>query len=104
MCSTFLCPGARPASAGQFDPIIPGSHDYQEIAPGNVLQHDFEDTQRTQTFNVQIYEDDVPEGVEELNVTLSLRDPRLSNRVIVTPAVATVRIRDSDSKFDVFHN
>ena len=104
MCSTFLCPGARPASAGRFDPIIPGLHDYQEIAPGSVLPRDFEDTRRTQTFNVQIYEDDVPEGVEELNVTLSLRDPRLSNRVIVTPAVATVRIRDSDSKFDVFHN
>ena len=46
-----------------------------------------------------IYEDDVPEGVEELNVTLSLQDPRLSNRVIVRPAVATVRIRDNDSTF-----
>jgi len=53
---------------------------------------------------VLVYEDDVPEGVEVLNVTLSLQDPTLSNRVIVTPAVVTVRIRDSDSKFDVFHN
>ena len=104
LCSTFLCPGARPASAGRFDPIIPGIHDYQEIAPGSVLPRDFEDTRRTQTFNVVIYEDDVPEGVEELNVTLSLQDPRLSNRVTVTPAVATVRIRDSDSKLDVFCN
>jgi len=104
LCSTFLCPGARPASAGRFDPIIPGLHDYQEIAPGSVLPRDFEDTRRLQTFNVVIYEDDAPEGVEELNITLSLSDPRLSDRVIVTPAVATVRIRDSDSKFDVFHN
>ena len=48
-----------------------------------------------------IYEDDVPEGVEELNITLSLQDPSLANRVTVTtPAVATVRIRDNDSKFD----
>lgn len=46
-----------------------------------------------------IYEDDVPEGVEELIVTLSLQDRRLSDRVIMRPAVATVRLRDNDSKF-----
>ena len=51
-----------------------------------------------------IYEDDIPEGVEELNITLSLQDSSLANRVIVAPAVATVRIRDNDSKFDIFHN
>ena len=51
-----------------------------------------------------IYEDDVPEGVEELNITLSLQDPSLANRVTVRPAVATVRIRDNDSKCDTFHN
>jgi len=100
--STFLCPGPRPASAGRFDPIIPGLHDYQEIAPGSVLPLDFEDTRRTQTFNVVIYDDQVPEDVEELNITLSLQDPRLSDTVIVRPAVATVRIRDNDGKFDGF--
>ena len=104
MCSTFLCPGARPASAGRSDPITPGLHDYQDIAPGSVLPHDFEDTRRSQTFNVVIYYDEVPEGVEELNITLSLQDPRLSDRVILSPAVASVRIRDSDSKLDVFCN
>ena len=51
-----------------------------------------------------IYEDDVPEGVEELNITLSLQDPSLANRVMVIPDVATVRIRDNDSKCDTFHN
>ena len=54
-----------------------------------------------------IYDDNVPEGVEELNITLSLQDPSLANRVTVTPAVATVRIRDNDSKFvimSVFYN
>jgi len=99
LCSTFLCPGARPASAGRFDPVIPGLHDYQEIAPGSVLPRDFEDTRRLQTFSVVIYEDDVPEGVEKLNITLSLQDPTLANRVTVSPAVATVKIRDGDSKF-----
>ena len=48
-----------------------------------------------------IYYDDVPEGVEELNITLSLQDPSLANKVIVRPAVATVRIWDNDSKFDI---
>jgi len=48
---------------------------------------------------VVIYEDDVPEGVEKLNITLSLQDPTLANRVTVSPAVATVKIRDGDSKF-----
>jgi len=46
-----------------------------------------------------MFEDDVPEGVEELNVTLSLQDPGLANWVVVEPAVATVRIWDDDSKF-----
>ena len=48
-----------------------------------------------------IFDDDVPEGVEELNITLSLQDPSLANRVMVRPAVATVRIRDNDSKWEV---
>ena len=48
-----------------------------------------------------IYYDDVPEGVEELNITLSVQDPSLANKVIVRPAVATVRIWDNDSKFDI---
>ena len=59
---------------------------------------DFNDTERSQTFNVTIYEDDVPEGVEELNVTLSLQDPSLANQVMVEPAVSTVRILDNEGK------
>jgi len=39
-----------------------------------------------------MFEDDVPEGVEELNVTLSLQDPSLANSAVVESAVATVRI------------
>ena len=104
IANAFLCSGPRPASAGRFDPVIPGTHDYQEIAPGSVLPWDFEDSRRSQTFSVVIYEDDIPEGVEELNITLSLQDPSLANRVTVRPAVATVRIRDNDSKLDIFHN
>jgi len=69
--------------------------DYQRIE--NMLL-DFNNTERSQIFSVMIAEDDVPEGVEELNVTLSLQDPSLANQVIVEPAVATVRICDNDSK------
>ena len=101
---TFICPGPRPALFGRFDPVTPGLHDYQEIAPGSVLPRDFEDSRRSQTFSVVIYEDDIPEGVEELKIALSLRDPSLANRVTVMPAVATVRIWDDDSKFDTLHN
>ena len=43
--------------------------------------------------------DDVPEGVEELNLTLSLQPGIPSRSVNVTPAVATVRIHDLNSKF-----
>ena len=43
--------------------------------------------------------DDVPEGVEELNLTLSLQQGIPSTSVNVTPAVATVRIHDFSSKF-----
>jgi len=39
------------------------------------------------------------EGVEELNVMLSLQSQSLANQVMVEPAVATVRVWDNDSKF-----
>ena len=106
----LLCPESRPASAGPFYPSIPGFQDYHQIennSPGSILSCKFEDTRHSQTFNVVIYEDEVPEGVEELNITLSLQDPHLANRVTVMPAVASVRIRDNDSKFvmlNVFNN
>ena len=62
----------------------------------------FNDQQRSQIFNVEIFEDEVPEDVEELNVTLILDPRNVSEQVIVEPAVATVRIRDNDRKFDCF--
>ena len=83
------------ASAGQRN-LIPGIEDYQQIE--NMLL-DFNNTERSQTFNVTIFDDDVPEGVEELNVMLSLQNQSLANKVMVEPAVATVRIWDNDSKF-----
>ena len=56
----------------------------------------FNGTRRSQIFTFPIFVDDVPEGVEELQLTLSLRaDPTLPQRSVnVTPAVATVRIHD----------
>ena len=61
----------------------------------------FNETQRSQTFTFPIFVDDVPEGVEELQLTLSLRpDLQLPERSVnVTPAVATVRIQDFSCKF-----
>ena len=98
---TFPCPGSRPTFAIRRDPI-PGNEDYQQIAD---MALQFNDAQRSQIFDVTIFEDAVPEGVEELNVTLIL-DPAsvgiVGERVSVTPAMATVRIWDNDSKFDCF--
>ena len=98
---TFPYPGSRPTAATRRDPI-PGIEDYQQIAD---LALQFNAAQRSQIFNVTIFEDAVPEGVEELNVTLIL-DPAsvgiVGERVSVTPALATVRIRDNDRKFDCF--
>ena len=101
----FLCPGSRPSRT----PILAGIHDYQQILNSrsaltstSVLSIAFSDTNRLQNFSVVIFEDPVPEGVEDLNITLSLSsdDMNLEDRVIVSPAVATVRIRDNDRKFD----
>ena len=66
-----------------------------------ILNKTFNDTRWWQTFTIPIYVDDVPEGVEEFNLTLSLlADPTLSpGSVNVTPAVATVRIQDFSCKF-----
>ena len=61
-----------------------------------ILNETFNDTHRWQTFTFPIYVDDVPEGVEEFNLSLSLLpDHTLPPKAVnVTPAVATVRIHD----------
>jgi len=58
----------------------------------------FVDAQQSQSILVPITDDNVTEGVEELTVMLSLQDMELATSVNVTPAVATVRILDDDSK------
>ena len=99
--NTFACPGSRPISATRRDPR-PGIEDYQQIVS---MPLSFNDAQCSQAFDVTIFEDAVPEDVEELNVTLIL-DPTsigtVGERVSVAPAVATVRVRDSDCKFDCY--
>ena len=94
---------------------IPGDEDFPQIIDGvyytfdevafdvtefSVLNLMFNNTQRSQTFTFPIFVDDVPEGVEEMQLTLSLRpDLQLPpGSVNVTPAVATVRIHDSSCK------
>ena len=95
---TFPHPGSRPTFAIRRDPR-PGIEDYQQIANAELQ---FDDSQRSQILDVEIFEDAVPEGVEELTATLIL-DPTsvgiVPERVNVTPAVATVRIRDNDREF-----
>ena len=71
-----------------------------DITEFRVLNQMFNGTRRSQTFTFPIFVDDVPEGVEELQLTLSLRpdDQLPPGSVNVTPSVATVRIHDSSSK------
>ena len=80
---------SRQPNAGAF------YYTFDEIAV-TFLNETFNDTHWWQTFSIPIYVDDVPEGVEEFNLTLSLLpDPTLPPRAVnVTPAVATVRIYD----------
>ena len=72
-----------------------------DILEFRVLNQMFNGTRRSQTFTFPIFVDDVPEGVEELQLTLSLRaDLQLPpGSVNVTPAVVTVRIQDFSCKF-----
>ena len=56
----------------------------------------FVDAQQSQTIFVHITDDNITEGVEQLTVRLSLQD--VATSVNVTPAMATVRILDDDSK------
>ena len=102
----FPCAGSQSAIDAGRNPIA-GVEDFPRIAGGfysifdnqgfSVVNAMFNDTRRSQTFTFPIFVDDVPEGVEELQLTLSLRaDPTLPpGSVNVTPAVATVRIHDS---------
>jgi len=95
---------------------IPGVEDFPQIVDGiyytfqempfdilefPILHQIFNETRRSQTFTFPIFVDDVPEGVEELQLTLSLQpdDQLPPGSVNVTPAVATVRIHDFSCKF-----
>ena len=95
---------------------VPGADDFPRIVDSTyytfqempfdvlefrVLNQVLNETRRSQTFTFPIFVDDVPEGVEELQLTLSLRpDIQLPEGAVnVTPAVATVRIHDLSSKF-----
>ena len=117
----FFCAGQHDGRRG---PPTPGVHDFPQVFPENnirnnfggrynvfdetaqrefrtirVLNNVFNQTQRSQNFTLPIYMDNVPEGMEELNLTLSLQPGIPSRSVNVTPAVATVRIHDLSSKF-----
>ena len=69
-----------------------------DILEFRVLNQMFYGTQRSQTFTFPLFVDDVPEGVEELQLTLSLQsdDQLPQGSVNITPAVATVRIHDRE--------
>ena len=111
----FLClPYAASHSAiDKFRNPIPGVEDFPQIVDSiyytfqempfqfRVLNHMFSGTQRSQTFTFHVFMDDVPEGVEELQLALSVQpDLQLpEGSVNVTPAVATVRIQDFSCKF-----
>ena len=113
--SDFLCVASYSAIDTLRNPIA-GVEDFPRIVDSTyntfqempfdvlefrVLNQMFNDTQRSQTFTFPIFVDDVPEGVEELELTLSLQaDLQLpEGSVNVTPAVVTVRIRDFSCKF-----
>ena len=112
--SYFSCAGSH--SGRDLRNPIPGVEDFSRIENGNyftfsaepsnvgevpVLNQMFNVTRRSQTFTFPIFVDDVPEGVEELQLTLSLMDDDQlpTGSVNVTPAVATVRIQDFSCKF-----
>ena len=113
--SDFACVSRQPPIPGldDFPQIISRQHNagafyytYDEMAVTRfqqfkILNETFNDTRWWQTFTLPIYVDDVPEGVEEFNLSLSLLpDPNLPPRAVnITPAVATVRIQDCNCKF-----
>ena len=111
----FPCTASHSAIDTLQNPIA-GVEDFPEIVDGIyytfqempfdiiefcVLNQMFNETQRSQTFTFPIFVDEVPEGVEELKLTLSLRpdDQLPEGAVNVMPAVATVRIQDFSRKF-----
>ena len=111
----FPCAASHSATDTLQNPL-PGVEDFPRIVDGSyytfqempfdileftVLNQIFNGTRRSQTFTFPIFVDDVPEGVEELQLTLSLRadDQLPQGAVNVTPAVATVRIQDFSCKF-----
>ena len=88
-----------------FPRIIDGAYYTFQEMPFDILEFPilhlmFNGIRRSQTFTLPIFVDDVPEGVEELQLILSLQpDDQLPQGLVnVTPAVATVRIHDSSCK------
>ena len=110
----FFCAASYSAIDTLRNPIA-GDEDFPRIVDGvyytfhempfdvlefRVLNQMFNEPQQSQTFTFPIFVDDVPEGVEELQLTLSLQadDQLPQGSVNVTPALATVRIHDSSCK------
>ena len=88
-------------------PTSTHTHMHTSVAPGdyasltNFRLGPFNNSIRQLSFNVSIWNDNIPEDDEMFNVSLTL-DPadqaRLGNRVRVSPDVATVMIQDNDGK------
>ena len=111
--SYISCAGSH--SGTELRNPVPGDEDFFRIEDGNyftfaepfnvgeftVLNQMFNGTHRSQTFTFPIFVDDVPEGVEELQLSLSLAPGQQLRQgaVNITPAVATVRIHDFSRKF-----
>ena len=77
------------------------------VAPGdygnltNFPLGPFNSDVRQLSFTVSIVNDSIPEDDETFNISLTLApadQPRLGNRVTVSPDVATVTIQDNDGK------
>ena len=117
----LFCAGPHDSRRG---PPTPGVHDFPQVFPERnirnnfggrynvlnvmaprgfqtirILNNVFNQTQQSQNFTLPIYIDDVPEGVEELNLLLSLQPGIPSTSVNINPIVVTVRIHDLSSKF-----
>ena len=82
------------------------------VAPGdygnltNFRLDPFNTDVRELSFNVSIVNDSIPEDIEMFTARLTLApadQPRLGNRVIVSPDVATVTIQDNDGKHMYFN-
>ena len=111
VCNLIMCPYTQSQTTYSLAPvklhnimlthahtILPSADPGDYGALNNVCLGPFNNSVRQFSFNVSIVNDNIPEDAEMFNVSLTFDIADQGNRIIVSPNIAMVTIKDNDGK------